>query len=700
MGRMKTLIAVLTCARYLDRRNAVRDTWMPWVTKLNADVDVKFFSGKEPCLADDSCGDIVHLYCPDTYDELPQKTLKLIEYTLAHGYDRLIKVDDDTFFAPLPEYFLAFEHDYAGNVRQRPPHNDFVDYAQGGCYTLSRVAMEAVLAQGLPKTGLEDGNVGKALKAAGILPKMIDRCKTDYRHGQPRMGNDIISAHSMTPQIMHDIFDGVHLGLLARYNETLNKQSTPDWTDDLVVKYGDVKVTAPMDSATICVTSCGRHDLLRRTLESLGKTAIDLPIKETVIIEDSDAKRPEWLNGRLLGLGEIRWMSNGRRLGQWQSIDRMYDTVKTELIFHCEDDWEFDGRPFLAASAKILKEWSEVVQVSLRGDDNTSGHPNVLYGRGDFKIQLPYWRDHWGGFSGNPGLRRKSDWQRIRSYGAVAGYGKQPILGEQRISRAYLDTNRVIAVLPTDKPFIRHLGEKRSKAIDHLPPKAKVLIAVPACHKYAYGSHANDLKIGARQTEGRIEAVRATWWNDVKPFGDYVDAKFFYGSPSPVGFKPKPDEVLLNVPDDYEHLPHKMQAIYKWALAHGYDYVFKADDDGFVYVDRLLRLDYERWDQIGFSNCPHGLGEKCGCYVTGGAGYFLSKRAMQAVVSEPITHWAEDLTTGKALRRRRYKRTGHPGFLPGFAAHFVDVNEIINSGIQYVALHAVTPEGMHRLYGK
>jgi len=28
------------------------------------------------------------------------------------------------------------------------------------------------------------------------------------------------------------------------------------------------------------------------------------------------------------------------------------------------------------------------------------------------------------------------------------------------------------------------------------------------------------------------------------------------------------------------------------------------------------------------------------------------------------------------------------------------VNEIINSGIQYVALHAVTPEGMHRLYGK
>jgi len=42
---MKTFVAVMTCARYLDRRNAVRDTWMPWVQKLKPGVDVKFFSG-------------------------------------------------------------------------------------------------------------------------------------------------------------------------------------------------------------------------------------------------------------------------------------------------------------------------------------------------------------------------------------------------------------------------------------------------------------------------------------------------------------------------------------------------------------------------------------------------------------------------------------------------------------------------------
>ena len=41
----RILIAVLTCSRYLDRRNAIRDSWMGWVKKLNMNVEIKFFSG-------------------------------------------------------------------------------------------------------------------------------------------------------------------------------------------------------------------------------------------------------------------------------------------------------------------------------------------------------------------------------------------------------------------------------------------------------------------------------------------------------------------------------------------------------------------------------------------------------------------------------------------------------------------------------
>ena len=70
---------------------------MPYVQRLNPNVDVFFFTGKEPCLVDDTMGDLIHLDCPDDYQSLPQKTYKLAEYALSHGYDLLLKCDDDTF---------------------------------------------------------------------------------------------------------------------------------------------------------------------------------------------------------------------------------------------------------------------------------------------------------------------------------------------------------------------------------------------------------------------------------------------------------------------------------------------------------------------------------------------------------------------------------------------------------------------------
>ncbi len=670
----------------------MRDTWAPWVEKLNPDAAFKFFTGTLPCLADDYAGDIVHVFAPDTYDELPQKTLKLIEYTLANGYDRLVKVDDDTFFMPLPEYVAELAaHDYAGNVRQHPQHNDFVEYAQGGCYSLSRVAMEAVLTRGLPKTGLEDGNVGKALKTAQIALTDTQRLKTDYRHGIPLPSNDIISAHSLTPQIMHDIFNANHVRLLARYNEILNGADTSE------VRLVEAK-SGGDESVTLAVQSCGRLDLLKRTLESLAKCALDYPIKETIVYEDGDSKRPEWLNEyRTLGIGEIRWITGGKRVGQWMSCDRLLDEVKTEYILRLEDDFEFlAGKPaFLARSMEILKQHPKIVQVSLRGSDTTSGHPVIDDPSYPFQIQERCWREHWGGWSGNNHVARMKEWRMVRSYGAVGGYGIGAIAVEQKLSKLYLDLGYSIAVLPGG-PYIRHIGECRSVAIDKLPAKAKVLIAVPVCHKYAYGSHANDLKIGARETVGRIEAIRATWWNDIKPFSGYVDAKFFYGRTGDKSRTPLPDEVFLDVEDDYTSLPKKVRAICAWALQHRFDYLVKCDDDTAVCIDRLLRTDYEKHDQMGFSNCTHGLDGKCACYITG-MGYTLSKRAMQAIVSASTpTHWAEDLETGKILRARHYKRAGHSGFIPGFEKHFVDIDKLPEN---WVACHAVTPEGMRRLYG-
>jgi GT2 family glycosyltransferase len=119
---------------------------------------------------------------------------------------------------------------------------------------------------------------------------------------------------------------------------------------------------------TVVVTSCDRHDLLRQTLESLINT-IDLPIFETIVIEDGSTPKPEWLgHGRFRELGNIRWLSNETRMGQIYSIGWAYSEVKTEYVFHCEDDWNFIEQGFLKLSMDILDAHPEVITVSLRGD--------------------------------------------------------------------------------------------------------------------------------------------------------------------------------------------------------------------------------------------------------------------------------------------------------------------------------------------
>jgi hypothetical protein len=439
---------------------------------------------------------------------------------------------------------------------------------------------------------------------------------------------------------------------------------------------------------SLAVTSCQRHDLLRKTLESFS-AMVDIRPVETIIIEDSAASQPSWLDS-IRKLGKITWISNGKRRGQVYSIDRLYDHITTPYIFHCEDDWQFIKAGFIQPSLDILDTFSNVWTVSLRGDEPRY-HPNIVDSTLG-NIQQPYWRNGWGGCTWNPGLRRLSDWKRIGCYGKIMGYGVGGIVPEQTLSKMHLDMGYRIAAIDR---YVQHIGEMRSKAIEPLPTPSKVLIAIAACHAYDYGNHACGI---TRITEGRIDAQRETWIRDLAPFACYVDYKFFFGR-SPDNRKPKADEVFLDVPDDYEHLPQKMNAIYRWALANGFEYLYKCDDDTLVDVPRLMREPYDSYDQLGFSNCSHGLNSrKCSCYITGGAGYWLSARAMRVAISAPALplsnphRWAEDYTTGMALRGSGLVRQGSDKYLPGFAAHYVSFP--LPEGT--VAAHAVKPVDMRR----
>lgn len=204
---------------------------------------------------------------------------------------------------------------------------------------------------------------------------------------------------------------------------------------------------------TLVVTSCGRLDLLKHTLESFDRfnTA---PVREVFITEDAGDEGvravipAHWKD-------HCTFFVNRPKLGQLASIDLAYEQVKTPYIFHCEDDWEFYRPGFVEDSRTILELRPEILQVWLR---------NYVY---DLQVHSPYIRlgareviggvpcyplisdkPEWQSFSLNPGLRRLKEYRLCAPF---AGHG-----GEKALSQRYAELNLTAVTLEGDA--VLHTG--------------------------------------------------------------------------------------------------------------------------------------------------------------------------------------------------------------------------------------------------
>ena len=170
----------------------------------------------------------------------------------------------------------------------------------------------------------------------------------------------------------------------------------------------------------------------------------------------------------------------------------------------------------------------------------------------------------------------------------------------------------------------------------------KLLVAVKSCkHHLMAGYH---------------DAILRTWGKDI-PEG--TDLRFFTGSCWM--FSAAPEEVTLQVPDDYMSLPYKTKAICDWSVQHGYDYAFLCDTDTFLIPSRLLESDFAGYDYAGRFGAMPKIGttfnykDACGIYpnchpwASGGVGYFLSKKAAELVAQVKPHVWAEDMFVGQVL---------------------------------------------------
>lgn len=171
------------------------------------------------------------------------------------------------------------------------------------------------------------------------------------------------------------------------------------------------------------------------------------------------------------------------------------------------------------------------------------------------------------------------------------------------------------------------------------------LIAIMTCQKYLT----------------RLKSIQDTWIPQVIEAG--FDVEVFTGS-------------RLGVSDDYYALPEKVKAICHWAWRHNYDHMLKTDDDTYIRVNRFKvpNVDYAGFrvppNDCGINWPPPGKPAKPGGtypyeYASGGA-YWLSKRSLGIIVSEPLTEdWAEDRWVGNTLGRHGIKLTQLPGYFGG-----------------------------------
>ena len=215
----------------------------------------------------------------------------------------------------------------------------------------------------------------------------------------------------------------------------------------------------------VVLTSCGRFDLLAQTLHSFFQHNT-YPIKQFILIEDSGkdevrhaipAEYREWIDLTI----------NQPQIGQVAAIDKAYQLVDADYIFHCEDDWLFYRPGFIEDSKTVLEAEPQSLLVHLR----SYHHDFAFYGARAMVLaerktvptsgqEVAYYRvnttlSHSQCFSFNPGLRRRAQYPD-GGYASLLKKGQSPADMEMIASEHYAAQGYFAVLLENDA--VKHTG--------------------------------------------------------------------------------------------------------------------------------------------------------------------------------------------------------------------------------------------------
>ena len=206
---------------------------------------------------------------------------------------------------------------------------------------------------------------------------------------------------------------------------------------------------------TVILTSCGRFDLLAVTLKSFFEFNT-YPVAAFYVYEDSGLAVPEKLK---TDYPSIEWIQPQDRTGQILALDTLWSKVDTGYVFQTEDDWQHYRSNFIEDSIAILEKHPKIIQVWLREKEDTNQHPVSWPTNFDFGL-LSRSNGVWAGFSFNPGVKRKADYDLIKSFGKHTQFLRhQPWKSEAEIAQLYHRLGFQAAI--TKQGYLRHIGGNR-----------------------------------------------------------------------------------------------------------------------------------------------------------------------------------------------------------------------------------------------
>jgi hypothetical protein len=200
---------------------------------------------------------------------------------------------------------------------------------------------------------------------------------------------------------------------------------------------------------TCVLTSCGRFDLLERTVDSFLRR---FDVDKIVVAEDSTRAQEAMEFARRFPQVEMR--VNPTRLGQMRSIDALYETISTPYVVHLEDDWEFGSSVDLEVGIRFLESRPDVSCLVLaNGPYNPKferfAAPISFEGVG-MKLWALEAHPQWFSYTFNPTLTRMSLW---REHGPFASYAN-----EAGFSAKMKSLGKSVAML--SPPIGAHIGDE------------------------------------------------------------------------------------------------------------------------------------------------------------------------------------------------------------------------------------------------